>query len=140
MSLGKIVRECAVYAKSAEIEDGSADTFVYDGTRQSFLDAVKLNKRGEEIQEILNFLGEKKTFDDLLLDLVDFVVIQRMGLPIVRINRVGGVNKSGRCIALDLVDYRRKSWDVKQDESVNPGIVMIIASAILTLAIAFNRK
>ena len=146
----QVILASAVFPKTSSLAGDALVTQKYDGSRDSFVQALGNAARNLELRalvthtlitEILELMADPYLFTDMNLDVVDTLIIQRVGQYIVRINRQG--TKSGWSAFLELNDIRQRAADVARigsEHVVNTGIAILVAAVTVAAAVIVSRS
>ena len=151
--LQRIVTICAEFPRtdSINIEKAVVED-QYDGSLLSFDEAVKrVNKSAElcaqggktnlAIKEILECISDQDTFDTLILDAVDSLVIQRAGRRMVCLTRAlpfGEEKTAGsRTVIIEIIDVLSRAAEMAstlQIKSADHTVAVIVMVTVVILA------
>ena len=156
----QVVLGAAVFPRSANLTDVALVSGSYDGTAVDFALTAKMLSSDIElkalgthlaVKEVLDVMKEGTTFLDLGLDVVDFIVIQRIGRHILRITRTfrPGESASGRALFLELNDIRARTSELLRNFKAQgadhtlavaaAGVVVVFLALGSVLAMALTR-
>ena len=146
----RVLLASAVFPRSTNIQDEAVIQETYDGSVLGFSETVDHLRRDTELKAlgahiaVLEVLEVMQTmFLDLNLDQVDFVVIQRLGRHVLRLNREGSSGE-GRCLVIELNDVRARSSEYilqsHSSEVIIPTIIGVVAAlAVIGVSTLFRR-